>query len=246
MIIEDYQEYQNKYVKEFGQNTLVLLEVGSFFEYYAIDNENEKWNLDIIYRVKDILDSHLSLKQNSRISHFMGGFPNHSLDKHLNKLLNAGFTVIIIVQESHGESQPTRVVKSIVSPGINIDNNNSYNNNYLCCLNFEHYKIYNKQKHGLSIGIALTDLSTGNTKLYETCSKTNDSEYSMDEIYRILNTYEPKEIIIYNNNYELLSKETIQSKLEIYNILTYFKDYDKSYGNINIQKEILNRSYSIQ
>ena len=44
MIIEDYQEYQNKYVKEFGQNTLVLLEVGSFFEYYAIDNENQKWN----------------------------------------------------------------------------------------------------------------------------------------------------------------------------------------------------------
>ena len=31
MIIDDYINYQNKYVKQFGKKTVVLLEVGSFF-----------------------------------------------------------------------------------------------------------------------------------------------------------------------------------------------------------------------
>ena len=39
MIIEDYIEYQNRYVKQFGNKTIVLMEVGSFFEYYYINNK---------------------------------------------------------------------------------------------------------------------------------------------------------------------------------------------------------------
>ena len=48
-IIDQYIDYQNKYVQEFGKNTLVLMEVGSFFEIYGINNENTK-----IGNVKDV------------------------------------------------------------------------------------------------------------------------------------------------------------------------------------------------
>ena len=243
MIIKEYMEYQNNHIKKFGKNTLVLMEVGSFFEYYAVNNSetNEIWNYDLMLKVTEILDATFSEKK-TKYPHYMGGFPNFSLHKHLNKLLNEGFTVIIIEQDSHGESKPDRKITNIFSPGINIEYNKSYENNYLCCINFEFYKLFNSNKHGLSIGIAFTDLSTGNTRLYETGS---DKDYNnpINEIYRILKMNEPSQILIYNNNYELLSENEITDKLEIHNITKYFKDFDKKYKKKNLQIEILNRSY---
>ncbi len=99
MIIDDYIAYQNKYLHQFGNNTLVLLEVGSFFEYYYINDKKtgKIWNYELILKVSEVLDSVCSLKKTSK-PHYMGGFPNHSIHKHLSKLLNAGFTVIIIKQ----------------------------------------------------------------------------------------------------------------------------------------------------
>ena len=41
-IIDDYIDYQEKYSLEYGQNTCVLMQVGHFYEAYALDNEKEK------------------------------------------------------------------------------------------------------------------------------------------------------------------------------------------------------------
>mgnify|MGYP001383773897 CR=1 FL=1 len=43
-IIDDYLNCQEKYAKEYGENTIVLMQVGHFFEVYAVDNEKEKSN----------------------------------------------------------------------------------------------------------------------------------------------------------------------------------------------------------
>ena len=43
MLIDDYLEYQSKYEEKYGSNTIVLMEVGHFFEFYGIDNEKEKF-----------------------------------------------------------------------------------------------------------------------------------------------------------------------------------------------------------
>ena len=40
-IIDDYLDYQEKYTKEYNENTLVLMQVGHFYEAYAVDNDNE-------------------------------------------------------------------------------------------------------------------------------------------------------------------------------------------------------------
>ena len=42
MLIDKYFEYQIEYEKKYGLNTLVLMQVGSFFEFYGIDNQEEK------------------------------------------------------------------------------------------------------------------------------------------------------------------------------------------------------------
>ena len=37
-IVDDYLDYQEKYQKKYGEKTIVLMEVGSFFEIYGVNN----------------------------------------------------------------------------------------------------------------------------------------------------------------------------------------------------------------
>ena len=41
-LITEYLDLQEKYQKKWGEKTIVLMEVGSFFEIYGVVNENEK------------------------------------------------------------------------------------------------------------------------------------------------------------------------------------------------------------
>ena len=41
LIYDDYLDYLNKYRKSHGDNTTVLMQVGGFFEIYAIEDDKE-------------------------------------------------------------------------------------------------------------------------------------------------------------------------------------------------------------
>ena len=40
-IIDEYIDYQDKYEKKYGDHVIVLMEVGSFFELYGVETEEE-------------------------------------------------------------------------------------------------------------------------------------------------------------------------------------------------------------
>jgi len=42
MLIDDYFEYQIKFEHKYGKKTIVLMQVGSFFEFYGVNNDQEK------------------------------------------------------------------------------------------------------------------------------------------------------------------------------------------------------------
>jgi len=44
VIIDDYLDYHNKYTTSYGPKTIILMQVGSFFEVYATMNEGNKSN----------------------------------------------------------------------------------------------------------------------------------------------------------------------------------------------------------
>ena len=44
-MINEYIEYQQKYEKIYGENTIVLYQNGSFFEIFGLDNKDEKVGL---------------------------------------------------------------------------------------------------------------------------------------------------------------------------------------------------------
>ena len=89
-LIDDYLEMQEKYEEKYGEKTIILMEVGSFFEVYGINNETT--NKGRIYEISEITTLNISKKNDkfapvSEKNPLMAGFPNHSFEKWKDILL---------------------------------------------------------------------------------------------------------------------------------------------------------------
>ena len=106
-----------KYKKKYGNKTVVLIEIGSFFEMYGVDNEIEKiGNLKKITSMLNILLSRRDKKilQNSQKNALMAGIPTRSLKRYLNILLQNNYTVVLIEQVTKPPN-PERKITNIFS-----------------------------------------------------------------------------------------------------------------------------------
>ena len=64
-IIDDYFESQQKYTEKYGKQTIVLIQIGHFFEAYGVDNAKEKINHHNLYHLSDLLNIQLTRKNKS-------------------------------------------------------------------------------------------------------------------------------------------------------------------------------------
>lgn len=197
MIYDDYIDYSKTYTTQYGDKTLVLMEVGSFFEIYAIDNAEEKSGADI-YPVCDLLNLQVSRKnkaivENNRANPLMAGFPSHALSKHTQALLSNGYTVVLVRQVTPPPN-PKREVTEILSPAMQLQPTGT-DGNYLMVALWDMYEDATHRKYH-SVGVAGVDVSTGATFVYEVASTANDPNLSMDEFIRVYQTYQPRELVL--------------------------------------------------
>ena len=247
-LIEDYIELQEKYEKKYGDKTIVLYECGQFFEIYGVVNEEE--NFGKIYDISELTNLSVSKRSDkyapvSRKNPLMAGFPNHSFEKWKDILLKHNYTVIKIEQNSHGTKDPERKVTEIISPGINIDCS-SFSNN-LMSIYLEDILDKSINKKLTFAGISIIDITTGDNSVYEIKSDKNDNNYVLEEIFRIVQTYNPNEIIINTENY-LISKEDTIKYLEIENRNIHYNNFknDKHLLKNNYKLELLNKLFPKQ
>ena len=133
-ITDEYLEYQKKYEDIYGGRTIVLMQVGSFFEAYGVDNENENCNADNLNHLSDILNIQKTKKNKnileiSRKNPLMIGVPTWSIDKYTQILTNHNFTIVMIEQISEPPNCK-RGVTNIISPGTNIEVSNNSSTNW--------------------------------------------------------------------------------------------------------------------
>ena len=246
--IEYYEEYQEKY----GKNALVLMQVGSFYEIYAVDfiDNNKKHikrgpDLKELENLLDVCIAHKGPNKNiyDYNNPYMLGFPMVADEIYIDKLVNNGYTVITINQDNQIKNNKTiikRYVSNIYSPGTYIQQEKNITN-YIVCIYIEEFK-KKGDLNTYAFGLSSIDITTGKVYIYETYSKLNDNDYCFDECLRFLNGINPSEIIIYKNNLSLDDKELIKRFLlqeKNYQIKDYINDYTK----INYQKKILEEIY---
>ncbi len=144
-LIDEYIEFEKNYKNKYGEDTVIFMQVGSFYEVYSMVENG------IVKRVCDCCQIQQSCNKKSNI--YMCGVPLDSLDKYTEMLINNNFTVVVIVQILEN-----RKIKRIVN---NVYTRSSFvkdtdiSNNLLCIL------IENKKMYFSSI-----DLSTGKSKIF--------------------------------------------------------------------------------
>lgn len=241
MIIDDYLEYSNKYKNKYGDKCIVLMQVGSFYELYSIDDDTSS----DIYNIADICNIQISRKNKSitevSISNpLMAGFPLYTLKKYTNILLNNNYTIVLIEQITEPPN-PERKLTEILSPGMNINIENK-KTNFMMVLYFEY--IDNRPVAGMA-GI---DLSTGKSFVYEAGSTKLDPEFTNDEIYRIMTTYNPQEVIVLSDKkYEDAKKAYLMKNINRSNILIHYLwnnfEYITHMNKISYQNTILTTAF---
>ncbi|MCG2792908.1 MAG: DNA mismatch repair protein MutS [Weeksellaceae bacterium] len=184
-------------------DALLLFRVGDFYETFGQDAIKTSQILGIVLTKRANGDGHIEL----------AGFPHHSVDSYLPKLVRAGLRVAICDQLEDPKTVKgivKRGVTELVTPGVTFNDQvlSSKKNNFLLSLHKE------KEKYGL----ALLDVSTGEFLL---------SEGNLEKMLHIVHTFDPSEII-YQRNTELPSQLKNKSafKLEDW-AFRYSYAYDK-------------------
>ena len=163
---------QYKSIKAKYPDAILLFRVGDFYETF---------NQDAVITSK-VLGIVLTKRANGAASYVdLAGFPHHSLDAYLPKLVRAGYRVAICDQLEDPKTTKTivkRGVTEMITPGVT-DNEkllDHRSNNFLCALHFGEPLI----------GMALVDISTG--EFYA-------AEGSPEYIDKLLQSFRPSEIV---------------------------------------------------
>ncbi len=163
---------QYNQIKMKHPGALLLFRVGDFYETFGED----------AVKASQILGIVLTKRANGSASHIeLAGFPHHSIETYLPKLVRAGQRVAICDQLEDPKSVKgivKRGVTELVTPGVAYSDNivQQKANNYLAALHFE------KQ----TIGISFLDISTGEFMVAQ-----GDAEY----IDKLLQGFKPSEVV---------------------------------------------------
>jgi len=246
-LIDEYLDLQEKYEKKYGEKTIVLMEVGSFFEIYGIVKENGETR-GRIHEVAEITNLSVSKKNDkylpvSEKNPLMAGFPNHSFEKWKEILLKHEYTIIKIEQDGHGKKDLKRDISEIISPGVNLETTQFSNN--IMSIYLEEIKDYKTLKPLLFLGISVADITTGETTVYEIHSQPDDYKLVLDEIFRFLQIFSPSEIVIHSIN-NTVEKNNLLTFLEINSSNIHYNIYDQHTHLLQnkFKDEILRKVYN--
>lgn len=212
-LYDEYEGYVKKYKEDYGENVVVLYRCGQFFEMYSandglidIKKISELLNIQVSRRNKAILEV-------NRSNTLMAGFPMFALQKFVKMLVDSNHVVVVVDQVSD-PPKPKRAVTEVISPGTIFDDEREHKEtSCLMSLYIEDLKEWRTGKMTSCIGLACIDISTGVTKVAEMASQASDTKSALDETYRIISAYKPKEIIIFGNT--SISIDELVNHLEI-------------------------------
>ena len=88
MLIDDYISYSKKYKEIYGEKIVILMQLGSFFEFYGIPDKNQGVNVDEICNILEIQSTRKN-KSNTIIDKNnpkMAGIPLYVVNKYINIL----------------------------------------------------------------------------------------------------------------------------------------------------------------
>ncbi|MDA8595788.1 DNA mismatch repair protein MutS [Flavobacteriaceae bacterium] len=188
-LMQQYNSIKTKY-----PDALLLFRVGDFYETFGEDAIKAAKVLGII----------LTKRGAGSVSETeLAGFPHHSLNTYLPKLVKAGMRVAICDQLEDPKKTKKLVkrgVTELITPGVSLNDEvlQAKVNNFLAALHFG--------KKGI-IGVAFADISTGEFYL---------TQGNRDSIDKLLQNFQPSELLIQKQKKALFQEEFTSDYHEFY------------------------------
>jgi len=230
-LIKEYFALTQKYTAEYGERTVVLLQVGAFFEVYGQIITPAMATADAATATATVTCSGSRIddfclicelaKANKSPGFVMAGFRDYGLDKYLKKLQDAGYTAVVYVQDGI-KNPPVRSLQGIYSPGTYFSTDVTQGcgggggggggsgalSNNIACIWIE------KISRTLIMGMTNIDIYTGRATIFETENKDSHNPTTYDEVERFISSYMPSEVILISN----LSTREVEDVIHYTNI----------------------------
>ncbi len=244
-ILKEYIKYHDDNVKKYGENTVVLMQVGSFYEIYSVQNDTINVGADI-YKLADILGIQV-VRRNKSIpeinydNFLMSGWNMYATEKFQKILLNNNYTVVFVDQISEPPN-PERKITNIISPGTMIENYNNNDNNNLLSVYINRYP-QQYDKYIYVVGLSVIDVSTGQNNVHKIISSLNDNSIWSDELFRLIHYYSPKECIFHDD--ANLSKEEVCNMFQLNSQTLHYNLFqNKDFKKPSFQNEFLKKIFN--
>ncbi len=206
LLTATYFKLQRLFEKKYGTNTVVLMEIGTFFEVYEVNNDEEQ--IGKAKAIAELLNIQLTRKnksilENSQENPIMAGVPTISFEKHLARIIAEQKYTIVIIRQKGIPPKVSRYLDTVVSPGTNFDFVIDQDENNITSLVVEQIKgIY-------LVGYAAIDVTTGKCHYNEVHGTGEDKFYALDEIFNYMNMHRTNEVIITFTDKNINQKEVI-------------------------------------
>lgn len=206
------------YQEIYGQKTIVLTQIGSFYEVYGIQHTKIQANEDFVDDIvnedddeNDILDTQYTefrqicnlniaekkmlvthIPTNTICKILMSGFGMIQIEKYISILQKNGYIVVRIDQDSMGVKSPGRHVQGIYSPGCRVTSSfdDEITSNNTVCIWLE------STSKQICIGISSIDTYIGKCSIYQYTADNLHSPITYDDLERFISITQPNEFII--------------------------------------------------
>jgi DNA mismatch repair protein MutS len=204
----EYFKYVREYTEKYGKNTMTLMQCGSFFEMYAAkNNETEEITETPILEFSELCGLNVGVKKASVWKNgaiLIAGFPVFQLDEQLPNLINAGYTVPVIVQDKDGKKDNKTINRHLLrvfSPGTYIscvtDSSPQLTNNLMCIWMETHKSMLQQTtRDTLVYGVSVVNIFTGKSSMFQYSAPFYLNSTTFDELERYVSVYSPSELLL--------------------------------------------------
>ena len=262
-IYDEYFNYTKALKSKYGERSIVLMQVGAFFEVYGVkDLQTDEVSKSNLLDFINICNLNMSVKMELPKNNegnveviLMAGVRDYNLEKYLSLLIGSNYDVDIYIQDKQDKSQKKMIRKldKIYSPGTYVSfdcNNNQKLSNNIMCVWIENFNQYRSKEKLLVCGATCVNIFTGDVYMFQNEKPYYMSITSFDELERFVSIYQPCEIILIYDNQDTDIENNMQKILQYSGIN---KEFVKSYSlhekrvdrcqNQNYMREIIVSAY---
>jgi DNA mismatch repair protein MutS len=225
LLTQKYFKLQELFESKYGTNTIVLMEIGTFFEVYEVSNDEEQ--IGKAKEIAELLNIQLTRKnksilENNQANPLMAGVPAVSFEKHINRIIQEQKYTIAIIKQVGLPPNVKRVLEAIISPGTNFDFAVSSDENNITSITID------QVRGNYLVGYSAIDVTTGKCFFNEVFGTNEDPSFALDEVFNYMNMHKTSEVIV-----TFLDKSIDQSE-----IIEYLELSHKTFHISNIIPKI--------